>query len=96
MEQTIGNLGQEIQQPSKPYKNLAEEGVWQSRVNTLLAIIPELDDGIKGHPKGSIELGDGFVLLHKWDKGLWLPSGEEAQAISEFIGKNQPLHHFKW
>jgi len=28
MERTIGNLGQEIQQPSKPYENLAKEGVW--------------------------------------------------------------------
>ena len=32
MERTIGNLGQEIRQPSKPYENLAEEGVRRSRV----------------------------------------------------------------
>ncbi|KAI6117259.1 hypothetical protein EDD16DRAFT_1481545, partial [Pisolithus croceorrhizus] len=95
MERTIGNLGQEIQQLSKPYENLAEEGMQPSRVNVLLAIIPKLDDGIKGHPKGSVDLGDGFVLLCKQDKQLWLPSREEARAISEFIGENWPLHHFK-
>ena len=32
MERTIGNLGQEIRQPSKPYENLAEEGLRRSRV----------------------------------------------------------------
>jgi len=35
MERTIGNLGQEIRQPSKPYENLAEEGVRRCRVITI-------------------------------------------------------------
>ncbi|KAI6104466.1 hypothetical protein EDD17DRAFT_1481687 [Pisolithus thermaeus] len=96
MEHTIGNLGQEIRQPSKPYENLTEEGVWHCRVNALLASMPELNDGTKGYPKGSVELGQGYVLLRKRDKQSWLLTREEAQVISEFIGKNQPLHHFKW
>ncbi|KAI6119745.1 hypothetical protein EDD16DRAFT_1706451 [Pisolithus croceorrhizus] len=95
MERTIGNLGQEIRQPSKPYENLAEEGVWRSRVNALLAIMPELDDGIKGHPKGSVDLKDGYILLHKRDKRPWLPTREEARIIGDFIGQDQPLQHFR-
>ncbi|KIK29823.1 hypothetical protein PISMIDRAFT_88326 [Pisolithus microcarpus 441] len=95
MERTIGNLGQEIRQLSKPYENLAEEGVRRSRVNALLAVMPELDDGIKGHPTGSVDLGEGYVLLRKRDKRPWLPTGEEARTISEFIGRDQPLNHFK-
>ncbi|KAI6120380.1 hypothetical protein EV401DRAFT_1415469 [Pisolithus croceorrhizus] len=88
MERTIGNLGQEIRQPSKPYENLAEEGVRRSRVNALLVIMPELDDGMHGLPKGSVDLQDGFVLLRKRDKRPWLPSGEEAHIISEFIHRS--------
>ena len=42
MERTIGNLGQEIWQPSKLYENLAEEGVWQSRVSLTLFQLNEL------------------------------------------------------
>ncbi|KIN96965.1 hypothetical protein M404DRAFT_32804 [Pisolithus tinctorius Marx 270] len=93
MERTIGNLGQEIWQPSKPYKNLAEEGVRRCRVNALLAIMPKLDDGIKGDPMGSINLGDGYILLRKRDKRPWLPTGEEARIVSEFIGR--PPDQFK-
>ncbi|KIK15659.1 hypothetical protein PISMIDRAFT_16356 [Pisolithus microcarpus 441] len=94
MECTIGNLGQEIRQPSKPYENLAEEGVRRSRVNALLAVMLELNDETKGHPMGSI-LGGGYVLLSKRNKRPWLPTGKEAHAISDFTGWDQSLHHFK-
>ncbi|KIO02210.1 hypothetical protein M404DRAFT_148484 [Pisolithus tinctorius Marx 270] len=36
MEQTIGNIGQEICQPSNPYANFAQEGVHHCQVNALL------------------------------------------------------------
>ena len=55
--------------------------------------MPELDDGIKGNPMGSIDLGEGYVLLRKQDKRPWLPTGEEARVISEFIG--HPVCRFK-
>lgn len=50
MERTIGNLGQQIRQPSKPYANLAREGVHRSQINALLSIIPELDSPPKALP----------------------------------------------
>ncbi|KIJ59747.1 hypothetical protein HYDPIDRAFT_100063, partial [Hydnomerulius pinastri MD-312] len=65
MEQTIGNLGQEIQQPSKPYANLVQEGLCRCKVNSLLSTMPELDNPPKEHPHRSINLGDGYVLLRK-------------------------------
>ena len=43
MERTIGNLGQQIRQPSKPYANLACEGVQHCQVSALLSIMPELN-----------------------------------------------------
>ena len=58
--------------------------------------MPELDDGIKGNPTGSVDLGEGYVLLHKRDKRPWLPTGEEARVIAGFmIGQGQPLQRFK-
>ena len=57
--------------------------------------MPELDDGIRGNPVGSVDLGKGYVLLRKRDKRPWLPTGEEARVISEFMGQGQPLERFK-
>ncbi|KAG2749072.1 hypothetical protein P692DRAFT_20780095, partial [Suillus brevipes Sb2] len=68
MERTIGNLGQEIRQPSNPYANLSQEGVRRCKVNTLLSVIPELDEHPKGLPDGSVDLGGGYALLRKRDK----------------------------
>jgi hypothetical protein len=65
MERTIGNLGQEIRQPSNPYANLAREGVRRCKVNTLLSAMPELDEPPKGLPQGAVDLGDGYALLRK-------------------------------
>ncbi|KAF8546005.1 hypothetical protein OG21DRAFT_1528114 [Imleria badia] len=75
MERTIGNLGQQICQPSKPYANLALEGVRCSQVNALLAIMPELDSPSKSLPHGSINVGDGYVLLRKCSKYPVSPNG---------------------
>ena len=44
MERTIGNLCEQIRQPSKPFANLSCEGMQQCQVNSLLSIMPELDD----------------------------------------------------
>jgi len=55
--------------------------------------MPELDDKIKRHPTDSVDLGDGYVLLRKRDKRPWLPTGEEAYIINEFMGR--PLERFK-
>ena len=43
MERTIGNLGQEIRQPSNPFANLARRALQRSQVNALKSIYPELD-----------------------------------------------------
>ena len=58
--------------------------------------MPKLDDGIKGNPTGSVDLGEGYVLLRKRDKQPWLPTGEEARVIAGFmIGQGQLLQRFK-
>lgn len=43
MERTIGNLGEEIRQPSNPYANLSHRGILRAQVNALKAMVPILD-----------------------------------------------------
>lgn len=87
MERTIGNLGQQIRQPSNPYANLAREGVRRSQINALISIIPELDTPHK-QPRGSVDLGGGFVLLRKRSKHPVALSSSEDEALI------RALHHY--
>ncbi|KAG1839882.1 hypothetical protein DFJ58DRAFT_718471 [Suillus subalutaceus] len=80
MERTIGNLGQEIRQPSRPYANLSQE---------------ELDEPSKGLPIGAIDSGDGFALLRKRDRYAFSPVGGAAQAILDYLGDGSALPRIK-
>ncbi|KIK36513.1 hypothetical protein CY34DRAFT_26311 [Suillus luteus UH-Slu-Lm8-n1] len=77
MERTIGNLGQEIRQPSNPYANLSREGVRRCQVNALKAMVPELDESKPSLPQTAVDLGNGYALLRK--RGA-------ARAIQEYLG----------
>jgi hypothetical protein len=62
LENTIGNLGREVRQPSNAFSNLAERSLLRARQNALMAIMPEIDPG--NHlPWGALQLGDGYCLL---------------------------------
>ncbi|KAG1864466.1 hypothetical protein C8R48DRAFT_601816 [Suillus tomentosus] len=95
MERTIGNLGQEIRQPSEPYANLSREGVRRSQVNALKAMLPELDEPPESFPAGAVDLGDGYVLLRKRDRRSAYPQGAEKHAITLFLNEPAPKI-FKW
>ncbi|KIJ09554.1 hypothetical protein PAXINDRAFT_17364 [Paxillus involutus ATCC 200175] len=95
MERTIGNLGQEICQPSQPYANLSQEGVRRCQVNALLSAIPTLAIPPKGLPEGAVDLRDGFALLHKRDKNHVLPVDGPARTIQHFLGAHRPLPKIK-
>ncbi|KAF9232038.1 hypothetical protein BU15DRAFT_90753 [Melanogaster broomeanus] len=95
MERTIGNLGQEIRQPSAPYANLSQEGVRRCQINALLASMPELADPPK-LPSGSAwaeNLGDGYALLRMRQKRPSNPIGPDAAAIRNFLGPGHNLEH---
>lgn len=53
MERTIGNLGQEIRQPSDPFSNLAQQGIRRCQINALKAMLPQFDHAENLHPRGS-------------------------------------------
>ena len=62
MERIIGILGSLIKQPSNPFQNLTEQAKKIAEINALIAIWPDLDRS-KNDPHGSINIGDGYLLL---------------------------------
>ncbi len=85
MERTIGNLGEEIKQPSNPYANLSERGLQRAQMNALTVMIPQLATPEKGPPRGSISLDDGFVLLRAMDTSDRKAENQERTAILQFL-----------
>jgi hypothetical protein len=85
MERTIGNLGEEIKQPSKPYANLSQRGVRRSQVNTLKAMIPDLEQDTNTLPRGAVDLGNSYVLLRARDKTAQQLSEDEEAAVRTYF-----------
>ncbi|KJA21717.1 hypothetical protein HYPSUDRAFT_140349, partial [Hypholoma sublateritium FD-334 SS-4] len=90
MERTIGNLGQEIRQPSNPYANLSRRGVLRCQVNALIAMFPGQFTGTndsapeKQLPRGAIDLGNGYALLRAQDQ-LRPMRNCEAEALIAYL-----------
>jgi len=88
LERTIGNLGEEIKQHSNPFANLSQRGIRRARVNALKALIPDLDLEGSPHqplPRGSKDLGDGFVLLRAREETAHPLRECEADALREIL-----------
>ncbi len=84
MERTIGDLGSEIKQPSKPFENLAQRSLRRAQDNALVAMHPELvAQPLSKTP--SVDLGEGFVLLHPRQKGPRAVEDREDIAILRYI-----------
>jgi hypothetical protein len=89
IEQTIGNLGEEIRQPSNPYANLAERGLKRCQLNALKALYPGLGASIQAIPQGAKVVGGGYVLLRARDPRPQLQHGRIAQVITDFLSQQQ-------
>lgn len=85
MERTIGNLGEEIKQPSNPYANLSQRGVLRSQINALKSMFPDLEPDATHRPRGSIDLGDGYVLLRARQRNAKTIDGAEGDAVREYL-----------
>ena len=66
IERTIGNLTQELQQPSNPFANLSQRTLLRCQINALKNIIPDLEEPA-GLPRNAIDLSDGYILLRRRD-----------------------------
>ena len=85
LERTIGNLGEEIKQHSNPYANLSERGVRRCQDNALMAMAPILDNSIKSKPRGSQDIGNGYMLLRKKDRYDYKLNSSELYAITVYL-----------
>ncbi|KAF8578619.1 hypothetical protein K439DRAFT_1648728 [Ramaria rubella] len=82
MERTIGNLGEEIGQPSNPYHNLSERGLLHAQFNALKAI-------------GAINVGEGYILQRLCDRtGLLIDTFFE-QGLMDAGLDAIPGQHYK-
>ncbi|KAI0041645.1 hypothetical protein FA95DRAFT_1610837 [Auriscalpium vulgare] len=84
LERTIGNLGEEIKQPSMPFANLAQRGLRRCQVNALKAMIPDLDPDQPRVPRGAADLGNGYVLLRARDEHPWTLEGAAARVLRDY------------
>ncbi|KIL56752.1 hypothetical protein M378DRAFT_88875, partial [Amanita muscaria Koide BX008] len=90
LENTIGNLKREIHLHSNPYINLAECGVLRAQMNALKILIPYLDRKRKAK-QGSVDIGDGYILLRARDRYSREVSEAEANAIQDFLFRSGDL-----
>ncbi|EGN96876.1 hypothetical protein SERLA73DRAFT_170242 [Serpula lacrymans var. lacrymans S7.3] len=89
IERTIGNLGQEIRQPSNPYANLSQCGLLRSQINALKAMILFLSPPTNPIPKGGVDIGDGYLLLRAKEKFPRSVRSCEAEVIQSYLSGNQ-------
>ena len=66
MERVIGYLGSLLKQPSNPFRNLAAQTRRVAATNTLVSMWPDLVIE-KDAPRGSKNLGEGYLLLGPTD-----------------------------
>ena len=95
MERTIGNLTEEIRQPSNPYANLSQRGLRRCQVNALQAIYPELELIKDSLPRGAKDIGNGYILLRAREKHAHSVRICEAEALRGFLqlkGQSIPDH----
>ena len=85
LERTIGNLGEEIKQPSNPYVNLVNCGLRRSQISALHALLPDLEPDTPVLPRGSVDLGNGYVLLRARDATGTVLDGEPTTVIRAFL-----------
>lgn len=89
MERIIEVLGSLVRQPSNPFANLAEQAKKMASVNGLLAMWPEVEHK-SGDPRGSINLGNGYILLGPKDNKLYSLSSSEEPVINNFLAPGAP------
>ena len=62
MERVIGIFGSRLRQPSNPFVNLAAQAQKMAHINALVSMWPSFEQE-PNDPRGSMDLGDGYILL---------------------------------
>jgi hypothetical protein len=89
MERTIGNLAQEIRlHNSSVYANLSQRAARRCQINAIKAIIPTIEPSTNALPKGSLDLGQGYILLRRRERSAHIVRPCEADAILRYLSTN--------
>jgi hypothetical protein len=89
MERTIGNLAQEIRlHNSSVYTNLSQRAARRCQVNAIKAIIPTIEPADNASPKGSLDVGQGYLLLRRRERTAHAVRPCEAQVILRYLSDN--------
>jgi hypothetical protein len=89
MERVIGVLGSLVKQPSNPFANLTEQAKKMASINALVAMWPEIGHA-EQNPRGSIDLGGGYILLGTKDDKPYELSDDERSSITRFLDPGAP------
>jgi len=84
MERVIGYLGSLLRQPSNMFRHLAAQSRRLAYVNALVSMWPAFQVEEKD-PRGSNDIGDGYLLLGPKDTDLYHPSDAEQTALNNFL-----------
>ncbi|KAI0699679.1 hypothetical protein BC835DRAFT_1267577 [Cytidiella melzeri] len=87
IERTIGILGSQIRQPSKPFANMAQRAIRRCQVNALKHMFPDIDPDIDRPllPRGAYDIGDGYALLRYADRNDIRLANREAGVLRDFV-----------
>jgi hypothetical protein len=90
-----------VKQPSNAFANLAQRGLYQAQTNALKVMIPGLNPPENSLPRGSIDLGDSYVLLRTKDNAARVVQDHVANAMDTYVGVNtdrdgQPPRVVRW
>ena len=84
MERVIGVFGSLLRQPSNLFSNLREQARKVAEINAVVAMYPEIEFQT-GEPRGSLNLGQGYILLGPKDTKPYSLSLDEQETISNFF-----------
>ena len=84
MECVIGHLGSLLRQPSNTFQNLAAQTRHVATLNTLISMWPDFER-TRDKPRGSKELGDGYLLLGPKDISPYNVLPAEQTVIEAFF-----------
>ncbi|TBU25335.1 hypothetical protein BD311DRAFT_669840 [Dichomitus squalens] len=85
LENAIGNLTAEIGSHSKPYENLSLRGLRRAQISALVAMFPEALEKPTHLPRGSVVLGDEYILMHPTARSPTLVPNGDARALCAFL-----------
>ena len=101
MERLIGIFGSLLKQPSNPFPHLAEQAKKVAEINAITAMWPDLERS-KRDPRGSINMGNGYLLLGPKDEKPYRLSSAEHAAVATFysslpnLDSTPPRSVYRW